>query len=71
MGTDRRGWAFGFGCVVLLLLAIGLAWRGIPVTSVGQVDPLSSALALLALALALWSGNLSLQAFRWQLTDPL
>lgn len=62
-------WAFGFGCVALLVLATGLAWRGLPVTSVGQVDPLSSVLALLALAL--WSGNLSLQAFRWQLTDPL
>ncbi|MFD5518733.1 NACHT domain-containing protein [Streptomyces sp. NPDC127066] len=72
MGTDRRwGWAFGFGCLVLLLLAIGLAWRGLPATSVGQVDPLSSVLAFLALALALWSGNQSLQAFRWQLTDPL
>ncbi|MFI6435004.1 NACHT domain-containing protein [Streptomyces sp. NPDC050759] len=72
MGTDRRwGWAFGFGCVVLLLLAVGLGWRGLRVTSVGQVDPLSAVLASLALALALWSGNLSLQAFHWQSTDPL
>ncbi|WP_394613123.1 NACHT domain-containing protein [Lentzea sp. JNUCC 0626] len=51
------GWLYGFGCGVCLVVAVVVGLRLVPGAKVGDVDPVSAVVALLALAAALWAGR--------------
>ncbi|MEN3538519.1 NACHT domain-containing protein [Microbispora sp. ZYX-F-249] len=74
MGGDRWRGRFSAGACVLLLIVAGLVlWRGVQTAKFefGDVDPASLVVGLVALALAVWAGWQSAQAQRVGDTDTV
>jgi hypothetical protein len=64
-----RGISLGALSVLVLIVAAVLGARTLPHAKVGDVDPLSAVVALVALAVSGWGGYLSWRALRWQETN--
>lgn len=71
MNMNRRkltGWLLAFVCAATV--GTVAAW-GLPGLKQGDVDPLGAAIALMGLALAVWSGWMSWQGLRHQESDAV
>jgi len=74
MARNRADWptnAYGLGSIAALGVATYMAVRALPDSTIGGIDPLSAIIALVSLALTLWSGLLALKAAREQELDIL
>lgn len=68
-GDRARGRVWAALCGLLLVVAAVLLWRGLRHAKLGDVDPLSGALALVALVFAIGAGRQSARAQRLADTD--
>ncbi len=66
----KRGEAFAYGAVTVLLLGatVAISGRTLPGAEVGDVDPAGAVVGLTALAVSVWTGWLTVRSLRWQET---